>query len=175
MVRSLLAIAIFTFSAFAQGHPARTSAGCGPSGVQYDVKSDKTPQPIASPESGKAALYVIQYEKRDVEAFHIGAVTTRVGLDGAWQGANHGQSYLLVPVDPGEHHLCVDWQSSLEEQSKQGSAVTLTAEAGRVYYFRATVEQREKHPPAILLEAVDPAQGQFLISTSSLSKSHAKN
>jgi hypothetical protein len=175
MVRSLLAIAIFTFSGFAQDHPARASAGCGPSGVQYDVKSDKTRQPIASPESGKAALYVIQYERRDVEAFHIGAVTTRVGLDGTWQGGNHGQSYLLVPVDPGEHHLCVDWQSSLEERSKQGSAVTLTAEAGKVYYFRATVEQREKHPPAIVLETVDPAQGQFLISRSSLSKSHAKN
>ena len=101
MLKNLLAIAIFTLSAFAQNHPARTSAGCGPSGAQYNVKSDKTPQPIASPESGKAALYVIQYERRDVEAFHIGAVTTRVGLDGTWQGANHGQSYLLVPVDPG--------------------------------------------------------------------------
>jgi len=131
ILKNLLAIAIFTLSAFAQDHPARTSAGCGPSGVQYDVKSDKS--------------------------------------------ANHGQSYLLVPVDPGEHHLCVDWQSSVEERSKQGAAVTLTAEAGKVYYFRATVEQREKHSPAIVLEALDPAQGQFLISTSSLSKSHAKN
>ena len=174
-MKNLLAIAIFALSAFAQDHAARTSAGCGPAGVQYEVKSDKTPQPISTPESGKAAVYVIQYEKRDVEAFHIGAVTTRVGLDGTWQGANHGQSYLLVPVDPGEHHLCVDWQSSVEERSKQGSAVTLTAETGKVYYFRATVEQRETHPPAIVLEAVDPAQGQFLISTSSLSKSHAKN
>ena len=174
-MKSLLAIAIFALSAFAQDNPARTSAGCGPATVQYEVKSDKTPQPISSPDSGKAALYVIQYERRDVEAFHIGAVTTRVGLDGSWQGANHGQSYVLFPVNPGEHHLCVDWQSSVEERSKQGSAVTLTAEAGKVYYFRATVEQREKHPPAILLEALDPAQGQFLISTSSLSKSRAKN
>ena len=131
--------------------------------------------PFPLPNLARQRLYVIQYEKRDVEAFHIGAVTTRVGLDGTWQGANHGQSYLLVPVDPGEHHLCVDWQSSVEERSKQGSAVTLTAETGKVYYFRATVEQRETHPPAIVLEAVDPAQGQFLISTSSLSKSHAKN
>ncbi len=100
-MKNLLAIAIFALSAFAQDHPARTSAGCGPAGVQYDVKSDKTPQPIAIPEPGKAALYVIQYERRDVEAFHLGAVTTRVGLDGTWQGANHGQSYLLVPVNPG--------------------------------------------------------------------------
>jgi hypothetical protein len=174
MFKSLLAASIFTLSVFAQDqNPARASAGCGPTTVQYDVKTDKTPQPIVTPEAGKAALYVIQFAKRDVETFHVGATTTRVGLDGTWRGANHGQSYLVLSVDPGEHHLCVDWQSSLEQLSKLGSAAT--AEAGKVYYFRATVEERDKRQPAIVLEAVDPAEGQFMISVSSLSKSHARN
>jgi len=176
MLRSLFAIVILTLPVYAQDeHPARTSAGCGSQAIQYAVKGDKTPHPIVTPEPGKAAVYIVQQEKRDVDSLNLWAVTTRIGLDGAWQGANHGQSHSLLSVDPGEHHLCVDWQSSLKEFSNAGSATTFTAEAGKTYYFLATVEERQKHEPAILLEAIDPAEGQLLISKSSLSKSHPKN
>jgi hypothetical protein len=96
-------------------------------------------------------------------------------LDGSWQGANHGDSFLLLSVDPGEHHICVDWQSSLRALAKAGSAVTLTAEVGKTYYLRATVDTRQKYPASVVLEAVDPAEGQLLISKSSLSKSHPRN
>jgi hypothetical protein len=170
VLKGLLAILTLTFSAIAQDqNSARTSAGCGPASVEYDVKADKGSHSIVAPEAGKAIVYVIQHEKRDDGVLHFGAVTTRIGLDGKWQGANHGQSYFSFSADPGEHHLCVDWQSSLPELSDLGSAATLTSEAGKTYYFRATIDVRDKHPAAVVLDPVDPAEGQFLISTSALS------
>lgn len=176
MLKSLLVILTLSSAAFAQNeNPARTSAGCGLASVEYDVKADKGSHSITAPEAGKAIVYVVEHEKRDDGTLHIGATTTRVGLDGKWQGANHGQSYFSFSIDPGEHHLCVDWQSSLPELSKLGSAATLNAEAGKTYYFRATIDVRDKHPADVLLEPVDPAEGQFLISASALSISRPKH
>jgi hypothetical protein len=109
VLKDLLVILVFTISAFAQDQPsARTSAGCGLASVEYDVKADKGSHSITPPEAGKAMVYIVQHEKRDDGTLHIGAITTRIGLDGKWQGANHGQSYLSFSVDPGEHHVCVD-------------------------------------------------------------------
>lgn len=170
MLKGLLAILTLTFSAIAQDqNSAKTSAGCGLASVEYDVKTDKGSHSIATPEAGKALVYVIPHEKQDDGVLHFGAVTTSIGLDGKWQGANHGQSYFSFSADPGEHHLCVDGQSSLLELSDLGSAATLTAEAGKTYYFRVTIDVRDKHPAAFVLDPVDPAEGQFLISTSALS------
>ena len=40
----------------------------------------------------------------------------KLAVDGAWVGANHGNSYFSVSVEPGEHHVCVTLQSSLVAQ-----------------------------------------------------------
>ena len=32
------------------------------------------------------------------------------GIDGAWTGASHGNSYFSVSVDPGVRHVCVATQ-----------------------------------------------------------------
>jgi Protein of unknown function (DUF2846) len=157
-----------------QAAAARSAAGCGPDEVQFDVKTDKNQHPVASPESGKALVVVFENEKRENTTFKIGAVTTRVGLDGKWVGANHGESYFFFPVDPGEHRLCTNWQSSLKRFSHLGSATSLTAEPGKVYFFRVEVEERPEHPPAVQLELVDSANGQFQISSRALSTSHPK-
>jgi hypothetical protein len=125
------------------------------------------------PEAGKPLIYVFEEEKTDV-GFKIGAVTTRVGLDGAWAGANHGQSYFYFPVDPGDHRLCTAWQSSLQRLSKLGAATSFTAEAGKVYYFRVEVEERKDRQPNLQLAPVDVAEGQLMVASSALSNSHAK-
>jgi hypothetical protein len=171
-----LVSALFALPALSQDQAAvaRTAAGCGPSEVQFDVKTDKKQHPVAQPEAGKALVYVIEAEKSDRGVFKIGAVTTRVGLDGAWVGANHGASYFYFAVEPGEHRLCTDWQSSFKSLSKLGSAVTFTAEAGKVYYFRAEIDETKDHPLAVKLQLIDQAEAQFLISSSSLSSSHPK-
>jgi hypothetical protein len=34
-------------------------------------------------------------------------------MDGAWVGTNQGSSYFFFAAAPGEHHLCIHWQSRL--------------------------------------------------------------
>jgi hypothetical protein len=175
-MKSLLIVLLLASPALAQEEAAaaRAAAGCGPNEVQFDVKTDKRQHPASQPEAGKALVYVFQDEKRDPEVSYIGSPTTRLGLDGTWIGANHGKSYFFFSVDPGDHHLCANWQSGLNTLYKQGSAASFSAVAWKVYYFRVTVEQRIKREPALYLEPVDPAEGQLLIASSSFSTSHPK-
>lgn len=179
MLRSILSFLLLilptiTFSQD-QAASARAAAGCGPAEVQFDVKTDKNQHALMQPEAGKTMVYVIQDEKRDVnEMFHIGAITTRVGVDGKWMGANHGFSYFRFTVEPGEHRLCTDWQSSFKRLSKLGSALTFTAEAGKVHYFRIEVEQRPDHPAILKLEPIDNARGEFLVASHALSTPRVK-
>src|SRR5690349_15991634 len=85
---------------------ARSSAGCGPADVEFNVKTDKKSHPAPQPEAGKALVYVFQHERDKPDTYTVGAVTVRVGLDGDWVGANHGSSYFFFPVAVGEHRVC---------------------------------------------------------------------
>jgi hypothetical protein len=171
-------LAVFASAVFAQDDAAaaRAAAGCGPAQVQFDVKTDKTQHPSPQPESGKALVYVFEVQLRDRDINYLGlSVTTKIGLDGGWVGANHGESYFYFSVDAGDHRLCAIWQSSLERYSRNASAISLTAEAGKVYYFRTIVDQRkEQHQPVVKLEPLDPAEGQILVAASAFSTSHPK-
>jgi hypothetical protein len=156
---------------------ARAAAGCGPDKVRFDVTTDKKQHPEAKAEAGKAAVYVFEEERRDPNELRFGiadTATIRIGVDGQWVGADHGKSYFFFSVDPGSHDLCANWQSSLKSLSKLASAASLTAEAGKVYCFRAIVEERTQTPPGVRIEAVDPAEGQLLRAGSALSSSHPK-
>lgn len=142
----------------------RTMAGCGPSKTQFSVQSDSTQHEVKQPAPGQALVYVI------VQGMPEGGeakVTTRVGLDGNWMGANHGASYLSFVVAPGEHNVCVDWQSSLKSRQKLSGAADLTAEAGKTYFFRTEVvmsQATESHDERLRVKAVDKAEGMLLIS-----------
>ena len=154
---------------------ARAAAGCGPANVQFDVKTDKGKMAPTQSEPGKALIVVFEDERHEVQAVRIASdVTTRIGLDGQWVGANHGSSYLSFATDPGEHHLCAEWQSHLKRLSDLGSAITVTTEPGKTYFFRVRVEERNNHPPAVKLEPIDLAQGQFMFSSHSLATSQIK-
>ncbi len=154
----------------------RAAAGCGPEWVQFDVHTDKKKHPFAAATQEKAVVYVFEDEIRE-ETWYIGSVLIRVGLDGAWVGATKGRSYFFFTVAPGEHHLCADRHIMLQKSAKLTSAVSLTAEAGKVYFFRARVEERNEpqYPPSVKLEQVtDNAQAMLLVSSSAFSVSHAK-
>jgi hypothetical protein len=92
-------------------------------------------------------------------------------MDGAWVGANHGDSWFAVSVAPGEHHLCATLQSSFVNQRME--LAHLQAEAGKVYYYRTrlvmsgTVELLDFDP-------IDSDQGRYLIASLPLSVSHPK-
>ena len=169
MPRSFLLLLLFAWPAFAQESEsaARTAAGCGPGSTHFEVSTDKKQHPAPPPDSGKAIVFVVE----DIER----GPTMKVGLDGAWVGANKGKSYFFFSVDPGEHHLCTNWQSSVFKQTAKriGSATTIVTEAGKTYYFRIMVDG-ESASRNIRLTPVEKAEAQFLIAASPLSTSHSK-
>jgi len=163
-------VAAFASSIVTQDPAPATSTrgGCGPSEAQFDVKTDKKQHPVAPADSGKALVYVFE----DIER----GPTMRIGVDGTWIGANKGKSYFFFSLDAGDHQVCTNWQSgTFKETAKRiGSAMTLKAEAGRVYYLRTQVYERSEKDHNVKLEPVETAEGQFLISASAFSTYHPK-
>lgn len=151
---------------FAQGEgaAARTAAGCGPIEQMFDVKTTYSRHPIGQPEPGKALVYFFS----DYIAAPKGM---RVGVDGAWVGANNGMSYFFFQVAPGEHSVCTEWQSGLYKRTseRRGEAIHLSLEAGKTYYLRLTIGERR-----MFLELADEAEGHFLIGSSEYATSQPK-
>lgn len=174
MLKIVLA-AILLAVPIAQGQD-HSAGGCGPSNVNFDVKTTKNRPAAPAPPAGKALVYVIEtmWEQPGINIDGL-KVTTRVGVDGVWVGAIHGDSYFFFPVDPGEHSICTDWQSSFSTRSRLASAADLTAEAGQVYYFRTKVRDETKDRPGeVKVEPIDAAEGNLLLSSSTFSTSKAK-
>jgi hypothetical protein len=178
MIRIILVVFLFSSPLFAQDDAAaaRAAAGCGSYRVNFEVKSDKNRHPAPQPEPGKGLVYVFA----DVPTGNYGdgvlGITTRVGLDGDWVGANSRHSYFFFAVSPGDHRVCTNWQSSVGWRSKVSKAVTLTAEAGQVYYLRTRMLPKSERLNEVImkLEPLDPAEGQLLIASSALSTSQPK-
>jgi hypothetical protein len=173
-MKTVLAVLLLASVAFSQDQAAGAATGCGPSGTKFDVQIDKKQHLTLPAEADKAIIYIFQDAKRDSNVRNIGSTTTRVGLDGTWVGANHGKSYFFVLVNPGDHHLCVAEQAMLKTSSKIGTGLSLTAEAGKVYYFRTEVQEKSEAGRGVQLEAIDSAEGQLLIANSSLSISEVR-
>lgn len=113
---------------------------CGKDEVQFKVdhkvKYDEQGNPIVSPappQVGKAQVVFIE------NAGDWTTPTVRFGIDGAWAGADKGSSWFAVFVDPGIHHLCASWQSSLGRENRNVGMASFTAEAGKVYYFHVLI------------------------------------
>lgn len=112
---------------------------CGDDKVQFDVTMAKNAPAPAALADGKARIVFI--ERIDTNGLCIGCnYTARVGMDGAWVGANKGNSYFVLDVAPGEHHVCADWQSAIGKRRAQVGMGSLTAEAGKVYYYQIHIK-----------------------------------
>ena len=168
-MKTAIVVLCLAASAVAQRTAASNLQGaCGPMSVNFKTEVSAT-QPPQAPEPGKALVFVVE----DFPMVGRTAVnpTIKVGLDGAWIGATHARSYIFFSVDPGEHHLCINWQSHLEAYSNLRSLAQLRADAGKIYYFRARVFFQE---PYIDLNALDADEARYLIASSQLSSSRAK-
>ena len=185
MRKYLLVVSLLVAPIAGQGQTAdpRTAAGCGPATASFEVKTDKNHRPMAQSEPGKALVYVVE-DVKNPQAMTFGQVTTRVGLDGNWVGANHGQSYTFFLAEPGEHRLCSDWQSSLKGLRRLSGAADLTVEAGKTYYYRSEVtipwtghgeEHGNDQEGEVKLRVLDDSEGLLLISKSASSAWQAKN
>jgi len=156
---------------FAQNSAATN--GCGPNNVQFSVKISKEYAPT-QPEKGKALVFVFATEEHDERQIRIGHAITRVGVDGTWVGANQDSTYFAFSLDPGRHHICTNWQSSIGFLHKMAGAITFDAEAGKTYYFETKIDERTDRPQEIRLEHLDPDDGESLISNSTYITSQAK-
>lgn len=142
-------------------------AACGPGGVNFDVKDDNSHHTVQQPETGKAEVYVIQ-EIREGTCIG-GCLTTKIAVDGTWVGANHHDSYLFFAVEPGEHHLCANWQSHLERATQVFGLTHFAAEAGQVYFFRTRVVGA-----FFDFEPIDSDMGRLFVASIPMSVSHPK-
>jgi len=176
-MKSVAIFMFLTLSAFAQQENGTVAAACGSKDIKYEAKLDESQHTPAPPEAGKALVYFIQ----DIGAVNcIGScMTTRIGLDGMWVGANQHNSYFSVSVEPGEHHVCASPQSRLlPKPSPKYAGVLLalahfTAEPGKVYYFRV----RSFGNPNQMnfdIDPIDSDQAKYLMAYYPLSISHPK-
>jgi Protein of unknown function (DUF2846) len=170
----ILLFALFAATALAQNTPTAVAPGCGTASAKFNVKTDKSQHPLAQPETGKAVVYFLE----DDNSFESSPKpTTRLAVDGSWVGANHGDSYFYISVDPGEHHLCASWQSFVGFGMHETSAAAhFTAEAGQSYYFRVrNTWLREHGVTRVELLPVDSDEGQLLASRFAFSSSQPKD
>jgi hypothetical protein len=178
MTKTVLVIFLFASSAFAQELSVDAAeSACGPAKVQFNVRTNVSDsrQSLMRPDPGKALVYVVEDQKFKV----VNDVTTRVGVDGTWVGANLGNSYLSFSVEPGKHHLCADWKSDFVPHGRLVSLTSFTAEQGKIYYFRARISASPTGGKAgagasIDLDLVDEDEGRLLVASSVLSISQQK-
>src|SRR5271156_6721060 len=179
MFKIALGMVILATMAWAQ----ENSAGCGPGQTKFEVTREGHAHPIGAPETGKALVYVFGDSELDNAAIRIGALNTRVGVDGEWVGAYGSKSYMYFSVAPGEHRLCTSQQSSLKSRrDNNSSAITFTAVEGKVYYFRTqpsptslAASTTTGVPNGVVeLAAFDAAQAQLMIPKWAYSTSQPK-
>src|ERR1700686_2432681 len=170
--KATFALAVCTLillpNALAQGG----APGCGAPDVKFEVKTVKQ-QPAVKPDPGKALLFFIE----DDSSFDSHPKpTTRLGVDGRWEGATHGSSYLFPFLDPGVHHLCASWQSLVVlGLGHKTLAAHFTAEPGEVYYFSAKANWLLHDGfTGMTLDPLDSDEGQLLASKLKFSVSKEK-
>lgn len=134
----------------------RLQPSCGPNDVQFEVRPAKIATENPAPD--KAHVYIIELFRKPL--FEMRDITMRVGLDGSWIGAVRRNLYISTLVSPGEHHLCVQWQSTFKSYTKIGAFASFTANADQQYYFRIEM----LYPGGLKLEKIDPDEAKFLLS-----------
>jgi hypothetical protein len=172
-MKALLVTFLAAASAFAQTQaPRAVDSACGPKDVQFEMDTAKN-QPVPETEAGKSLVYVI--EVFDKAMNQVSRPTLRIGLDGKWVGAGKGSSYIAFTVEPGEHHLCVNWQSRLKRFSREAAFFGFTSDPGKTYYFRANISEMGDFNFPLGLELVNDDEGRYLVSISPMSVSRASH
>ncbi len=141
---------------------------CGSDAIRFEVDTKKDQPPPAPPSDGNAQIVFIQTVIRP--HFWVGnaGYTTRYGVDGKWVGATGDNTYFVVNVPAGAHHLCYSVHGS---KDKVGTA-SFKAEAGMTYYFEFKVETQRVGQGGIIdtsFRRVDEDEGQFRVKASKLS------
>lgn len=156
---------------FALGNQLRATTlpdACGNDKVKFDVTTQEGQPAPAPPLAGKAQIIFIEDQNEEHNPWHPWDIV-RFGMDGAWVGANKGNSYFTLDVAPGLHHLCVSWQGATRGV-KNFDLAPVTAEPGKVYYFAAEVTESQYYGNFSFTELNDD-QGRYRIKAWQLSTS----
>lgn len=178
MNRKLSALFLGAFLTMAvQARATVLPDACGDDKIKFDVTTQKGQPLPAAPAEGKAQIVFIENENRAIGPFMY--ATVRFGMDGAWVGANNNNSYFTVTADPGVHHLCVSWQSSLGRLKKSIDVASFTAEPGKIYYFAANVKVipvgDNNATFDFSLSPLNEDEGRYRVKAWKLATSKAKN
>jgi hypothetical protein len=161
-------LAIFAASTLAQAQAVGLPMACGPENASFKVRLEDKPSVQAQPAPGKALVYFI-HDSGSPAVFAY--PTMKIGVDGAWVGADHSNSYFFTSVDAGVHHLCATLQSSLVDGRSE--FVHFRAEAGKLYYYRTRLVL-SRSVELLELEPIDSDEGRYLATSYPLSVSTPK-
>ncbi|MGC1965894.1 MAG: DUF2846 domain-containing protein [Candidatus Acidiferrales bacterium] len=169
--KALFVILLFASSSWAQANIplSQPEDACGPASVNFNVKFDYQGQHLPAYDSGKALVYFVQNQNANV----INQITARVAVDGAWVGANQGNSYFFLTLEPGAHHLCARWQSKLA-RAQVIALNSLNTEAGKTYYFRIQITGGDREAFSFDLLKTNADEARLLIERSPYSISQPK-
>jgi hypothetical protein len=164
-----VAVGLFASPLLSQNQPASSLAACGDLQASMAVNLNSRQHTVEQPELGKARIYFIQ----DTGQFaKLAYPTTKIGIDGNWVGANKKDSYFSVSLELGEHHLCAVIQSAFLRQDVE--LAHLTAEAGKVYYYRTRIFYSESGPEYFGFTPADADKGNYLIESYRLATAHTR-
>lgn len=166
----IVAVGLFTLPLLSQAQSSSNPAACSDLNASMSVDLNATQHSVEQPEPGKARIYFIQ----DTGHFTVAAAypTTKIGIDGKWVGANKRDSYFSVAVDPGEHHLCAEIQSSLVPDEIE--LAHLTTEPGKVYYYRTRIIMSSGGPVYLGFVPVDSDEATYMIASYPLATGRAR-
>ncbi len=182
-MKAAFVVLLFAACALAQDQNAITAAqsACGVRDIKFDAKQDSVQHPAPTPEVGKALIYVIEdlgqcagCGRATVSLTDVDNAVVKIGLDGDWVGATRGNSYIMISATPGDHHMCLNWQSSLQERSRAYAMASVSVEAGNTYYFRARLFPGHSGDYSFDLDQVNLDEGKYLVASSPLSVSNPK-
>lgn len=142
-----------------------SEAACGPSETEFQVATVSTGTGVAMP-VGEGVIYLI-------ETPWAPTVTLRAAMDGRWKGAIKPGAFIAIPVPPGQHHMCVQWQSRLHVISNHLALSSTEVAAGHAYYFLADLA----HPLGenqVRLTLLDPDEGQDRLARSQIAVAQVK-
>lgn len=156
---AVFALLCVSFVLAAQARATVLPDACGDDKIKFDVTTQKSQPAPAPPEAGKAQIVFIE-DQNEIHSPFNPWDTVRFSVDGAWVGANKGNSYFTLEVSPGLHHLCASWQGGM----KGFDLAPIAAESGKVYYFAARVIESKWYDDFGLVQLNDD-QGEYRVKT----------
>ncbi len=136
-------------------------AACGDYRVNFHVEERYTSDVVPPGQKDEARIYVFGMYGAGQQ---FGNPTIRLGMDGHWMGAIRGASYLFFSAEPGEHHLCAQWQSRFKGLKYLIWLTSVNVQADQAYYFLVTSIWYSSNSGLVQLNPLGSDEAQLLLA-----------